>query len=138
MAVTTTTCQLKKRPFSVCGADSIGLCQYCARRFCNKHGEVLDDGQEICTRRFCIAKRNDLVRHLAYRADVLGRNEQRLCGIDACGNALTAQCVRCKGYYCGRHVGPREELVLENQVRVRRSASLCQHCWARRPIWLRT
>jgi hypothetical protein len=28
--------------------------------------------------------------------------------------------------------------VLQNQVLVPRLASLCHHCWQRRPIWLRT
>jgi hypothetical protein len=32
----------------------------------------------------------------------------------------------------------RQETVFENQVRVPRLANLCDHCWARRPIWLRT
>jgi hypothetical protein len=32
----------------------------------------------------------------------------------------------------------REERIRENKVLVPRLASLCQHCWQRRPIWLRS
>ena len=115
----------------------MGLCQYCGRPFCPKHGQRQADGQEICSRRFCIAKRDDLVVHLVYKDVVDARNETEKCGIDGCNNAIGGQCIRCRGFYCGRHVEGREERIYQNQVLVPQLASLCRHCWQRRPIWLR-
>ena len=136
-AVATHPCQLK-RTFRSCGAQAIGLCQYCNRLFCAEHGELLGDHQEVCSRRFCQDKRRDLIKHAEYKEIVLARNEERSCGIDGCTNAIGGRCSRCDGYFCGRHVDSKEEMYLQNRVRMRRMASLCHHCWARRPIWVRT
>jgi hypothetical protein len=135
-SVSPKTCQLR-RGFFTCTSDAIGLCQYCARLFCREHGIVQEDGQEVCSRRFCVAKRNDLVEHLAYKEAVFARNQASRCGIEGCNQTVAGRCGRCEGYFCARHVGAREETYLQNQVRLRRMASLCHHCWARRPIWIR-
>ena len=131
------TCELRG-VWSACQAEPIGFCQYCGRFFCGKHGVVLPDGQEICNRKFCVAKREDLKAHLVYRADVSRRNEEQRCGIEGCGGPVVGHCSRCNGFFCLNHVEAREELVLENRVRVTQIASLCRHCWVRRPIWVRT
>jgi hypothetical protein len=135
------TCQLKTSIFIKCGGDTATVCQYCGRAFCGRHGVVFADGegirQEVCSRKECVAKREDLDRHLLYRSFVQSRNEAGACGIDGCSTAVAAQCVRCKGLFCEDHVRKRQETVVENQVKVPRMANLCQHCWARRPIWLR-
>jgi hypothetical protein len=131
-------CALKKSMFSVCARDSVATCQYCGRAFCLDHGVVQHDGQEICTRKECVAKRDDLLRHLAYKTVVGSRNDALTCGINDCGEELAAQCVRCQGFFCGFHVHGRDEPVLENRVKVVRTASLCEHCWARRGIWTKT
>lgn len=136
MAIGTQTCEVKRGLFR-CEAQSAGVCQYCGRPFCERHGVRLDDGQEVCSRRFCVAKREDLVVHLAYKEAVGVRNEQRQCGIDACLYPVSGRCVRCSGYFCGKHVDSREETIFEGPVKVRRMATLCHHCHARRPIWLR-
>jgi hypothetical protein len=136
------TCQVKTSLFATCGDEKAAVCQYCARRFCQRHGSVFadDEGirQEVCTRKVCVAKRDDLLRHYLYRDAVSRRNDRRACGIETCAADLAAQCVRCKGLFCEDHVRKREETVFENQVKVPRLANLCQHCWARRPIWLKT
>lgn len=130
-------CQVKNGFFR-CDEEPAGFCQYCGRHFCRRHGVCLEDGQEVCSRKFCVAKLRDLARHLAYKEAVFERNEARLCGIGGCDHPLAGRCARCKGYFCGQHVGSREEVVLQNKVRVSRMATLCRHCWARREIWLRT
>lgn len=142
MAVkTAAACQLKVSLFGVCAGDKVAACQYCGRSFCSRHGVVLQDGQgdrqEICSRKECIAKRQDLERHLMYRRRVGVRNEAGSCGIDSCSAELGAECVRCTGLFCGRHVRRRGETIYENKVKVPRLANLCQHCWERRPIWLK-
>ena len=131
-------CEIKGGLFTrECGGDAAGLCQYCGRPFCRKHGEKQADGQEICSRRFCIAKRDDLVVHLVYKDAVLARNDAERCGVAGCNGALAGQCIRCRGFFCIQHVDGREEKIFENQVMVTQIASLCYHCWERRPIWLR-
>jgi len=142
MSVTTTqTCQVKTSVFGVCGDDRAAICQYCGRGFCSRHGVVFNDDQgvrqEVCSRKQCVAKREDLDRHLVYKAAVTVRNDRGACGVDRCGSELGTECVRCKGLFCQEHVRRREEAVFENQVKVPRMATLCRHCWARRPIWLK-
>ncbi len=136
-AVITRRCQVKPSLLGKCGGDSIAKCQYCGRPFCDRHGVRLKDGQEICARKECIAKRADLERHFAYKAAVGSRNDSRACGISDCGRELEAQCVRCNGLFCASHVHRREETVLENQIKVPRMATLCRHCSERRHIWVR-
>lgn len=115
-----------------CGAEATAQCVYCARPFCERHGVVLDDGHEVCTRKNCVAKKDDLARHLEYKAFVLRRNSERLCGIEICVEELAAQCRRCRGYYCKEHVRLSEEVVPEGQP-----ATECRHCRERRPIWIK-
>ncbi|HLF79039.1 MAG TPA: hypothetical protein VJB57_16280 [Dehalococcoidia bacterium] len=129
-------CEVKSGLFR-CKQHAAGLCQYCGRPFCAKHGERHADGQEICHRRFCVEKRDDLVKHLVYKEVVDQRNQAERCGIEGCGSSPSGQCVRCRGFFCSRHVEGREERIQVNQVLVPQLASLCQHCFVRRPIWLR-
>jgi hypothetical protein len=132
----TSLCQVQTGFFK-CKEQPVGICQYCGRAFCARHADLLEDGQEVCSRKFCVAKRQDLAKHLAYKDVVVARNETRQCGIEGCDRGVQGQCSRCKGFFCGRHVDSREETVLEGQVRVSQMATLCKHCWARRPIWVR-
>ena len=121
-----------------CKREMIGLCQYCGRPFCGRHGVLLEDSQQICARKVCVAKREDVGRHLAYKGAVLRRNSMSLCGIGGCEEPLAGHCSRCNGYFCIHHVKSRREPYLQNRVRSTRLSSLCGHCWARRPIWLQT
>ena len=129
-------CRLKKGLFR-CTGEPAGTCQYCGRPFCPDHGVLLDDGQEICSRKPCVAKREDVARHLVYKSAVERHNAQGLCGIGDCDGERAGQCSRCKGFFCRKHVRGREEMYLQNQVRTVRTASLCEHCFARRPIWVK-
>jgi len=133
--ISSKTCEFKNGLFGRCGAEAAGLCQYCGRPFCAKHGVVLDDDQQVCNRKVCLAKRMDLLRHLEYKAAAEELNEAGVCGLPGCNAQIGAQCTRCQAYFCPRHAFGREELVLENRVRVRRMASLCKHCADRRPLW---
>lgn len=122
---------------SSCNAEATGVCVYCGRPFCQSHGVVLPNGEEVCRRKNCVAKRDDLAKHLEYKDAVLLRNRQRLCGIESCNNPFTGQCGRCKGYFCGKHTDSTYERVFEGQARFDQPASLCKHCQSRRGIWLR-
>jgi predicted nucleic acid binding AN1-type Zn finger protein len=122
------TCQVKS-VLTTCGATATAQCVYCARAFCPKHGEVLEDGYEVCTRKPCLTKKRDLTVHLTYKSAVLERNRQRLCGIHVCVTELQVQCNRCRGYFCAAHTQPWLETVTEKPERT------CAHCLGRRSIW---
>jgi hypothetical protein len=121
-------CQIKG-VLTACGATATAQCVYCGRNFCAKHGEVMDDGYEVCTRKPCITKKQDLIVHLAYKEGVLQRNLQRYCGLEICETEIQVQCNRCKGYFCLVHTRPWLETVTEKPERT------CAHCLERRPIW---
>jgi predicted nucleic acid binding AN1-type Zn finger protein len=135
-SVQTLDCAVKGGLFR-CREAAAGVCVYCGRPFCARHGVFLAEGEQVCARKFCVAKRRDLDRHLVYKQDVLNLNRQRQCGITGCGASFSDQCSRCKGYFCGRHLDARDDPVMENGVKVPRMASMCSHCWRRRPIWTR-
>jgi hypothetical protein len=113
----------------------MAVCQYCGRSFCAAHGERLDDGQEICGRSTCQWKKADLERHFLYRDAVAERNGGRRCGAPDCAEAPGAQCSKCKGLFCIRHLTEEdiEERRAQGVVRVR--GTLCGHCRRRRGLW---
>ena len=136
--VTGKTCNLKSGfRRRVCGETAVGLCQYCGRTFCRDHGVTQADAQQVCSRKVCAAKLADLAVHLEYRAAAEARNEAGACGFEGCRAPIANQCIRCQVFYCLNHAFGQEETLLDHNVRVRRIASLCRHCAARRSIWSR-
>ncbi len=128
-----TSCEISRllRP---CGRKGIAICQYCGRSFCAEHGDRLEDGQEICRRRVCMRKREDLTRHLAYSDEVSERNESERCGAGECGARPQGQCTKCRGLFCFTHVSQRKVEVRDGSVA---QGSVCQHCHKRRKLWSR-
>ena len=122
------TCQVKGMLTS-CGAPATALCVYCGRSFCLKHGEVMEDGYEVCSRKLCVEKKLELREHVTYKGAVLERNRRRLCGAEVCQVELQVQCNRCRGYFCLTHTQPWLETVTEKPERT------CAHCLQRRPLW---
>lgn len=122
---------------SSCGDDATGMCVYCGRTFCAKHGVILEEGEEVCSRKNCVAKREDLAVHLVYKAVVLERNRGRLCGLEACGEQFVSQCTRCRGYFCTSHVFIAPDSVRDGEPLPDRPPIVCRHCHERRPIWSR-
>lgn len=122
------TCQIKGM-LTTCGATATAQCVYCGRTFCPKHGEIMEESYEVCTRKSCVIKKQDLQVHMAYKSTVLEYNLQRICGIDVCEQEIQVQCNRCKGYFCVKHTQPWLETVTEKPERT------CKHCLTRRPIW---
>jgi len=134
------TCEVKKEgilsKFSSCKAKPVGLCIYCGRAFCPDHGDISGGHEkEVCSRKFCIAKREDLVSHLQYVAVVNQQNATGSCGISNCSRKPDGQCGRCKAYFCIPHLDTREETVGTGMQQMRQMATMCDHCWDRRPIW---
>ena len=68
-------CQIKEGLFGGCKDNAVGYCQYCARLFCAKHALVLEPEQQVCNRKNCVAKWEDLQVHLAYK-DVVVRAQR--------------------------------------------------------------
>lgn len=130
-------CQVKSGLFK-CGDPASAMCVYCGRQFCERHGVVRDLGEEICNSKNCVAKREDLDRHLVYKESVVQYNRERLCGVEGCRQEFHGQCSRCKGYFCTSHLERREMMVTENGFRAQRAVLVCKHCWQRRPIWEKT
>jgi hypothetical protein len=135
-----TACEIKEgffSKFSSCKEHPVGLCIYCGRAFCAEHGEVRSEGEEICYRKNCVAKRDDLVVHMQYRALVTAQNETGTCGIPSCQHPPDGQCSRCHAYFCLSHLDTRQETIGSGLQQVRQMATMCGHCWDRRPIWSR-
>ena len=122
---------------SSCGEDASAQCVYCGRPFCQKHGVVLEEGEEVCSRKNCVAKREDLALHLVYNEKALERNRGRLCGLPACSEQFTSQCNRCRAYFCTKHVFVAPDSVNEGQPLPDRPPIICRHCHERRPVWTR-
>jgi predicted nucleic acid binding AN1-type Zn finger protein len=133
-AITAMACQVR-RGFRPCKQTAIATCQYCGRPFCDQHGVILEDGQEICSRDRCQRKKEDLERHLIYKREVARRNAQGLCGHLSCQSAFRGQCSKCRGYFCARHLESRDDLVRRDSQQIRQRTSMCLHCWSRRSLW---
>jgi hypothetical protein len=130
-------CEVKSGLFK-CGSAASALCVYCGRHFCERHGVIRDLGEEICDSKNCVAKREDLERHLVYKESVLIFNRQRVCGFEVCEVEFGNQCSRCKGYFCNGHLEAREMMVTDEGIQAERLVLVCGHCWQRRPIWDKT
>jgi hypothetical protein len=130
-------CQVKGGLFK-CGDAASAMCVYCGRHFCEKHGVSRALGEEICDSKNCVAKREDLDRHLVYKESVLTFNRERVCGLEVCEEEWARQCSRCKGYFCNEHLEVREMMVTDEGIQAERLVLVCRHCWERRPIWEKT
>jgi hypothetical protein len=130
-------CQVKGGVFK-CGDAATAMCVYCGRPFCERHGVIGAEGEEVCNSKNCVAKREDLVLHLAYKQDVVVLNLERVCGIELCRVDFVGQCTRCKGYFCRGHIETRVMTVIEEGMPFERPVLVCRHCWQRRPIWEKT
>jgi hypothetical protein len=95
----------------------------------------MEDGQEICGRSRCQRKRVDLEGHLRYKAVVRRRNADNQCGLPGCQAGPGGQCSRCRGFFCNRHLADHDLWAREGRAWVRLPASMCEHCWRRRPLW---
>ena len=121
-----------------CHGATVGLCQYCGRPFCPEHGELLDQGQEVCRRPLCRKKLADLPVHQGFVSLVSSRNAQALCGLPNCAHEPWGQCSHCEALFCRSHLHPRLRTVRRESVTVTEPVSLCDHCWQRHQLWAQT
>ena len=118
-----------------CRRPLAGQCQYCALGFCERHGMVLEDGQQVCGGKLCQAKRVDVERHLAFKTEALGRNEGGRCGMPGCGVGYARDCERCLRRYCVGHLGEVMVDVVRGTERGVEVLRLCEHCRGRVGLW---
>lgn len=118
-----------------CREPLIGQCQYCARGFCDRHGRVQSDGQEICIRDRCERLRVDVEQHLAFKADARRRNQAARCGEPNCSQAHTLICERCSCRYCEDHIRQVIMTVTRGGELQTEAIAICDHCRARLPLW---
>jgi hypothetical protein len=118
-----------------CSRRLVGQCQYCARGFCDRHGEQFGDREEVCRRPLCQAKRRDLVAHLAFRAAAVKRNGESCCGQPQCEEKPAQDCQRCRADYCAGHLQEHMTTAASNGARGAEVLRLCTHCVERIAIW---
>ncbi len=113
----------------------IGQCQYCARGFCDEHGSILDDGQEICVEQRCQRLRVDVAEHLVFKAEARLRNEEGRCSEPACPQQHAMRCDRCNCRFCEDHLRQVIMTVTRGGEMQSEAAAICDHCRARLPLW---
>ena len=118
-----------------CRRPLAGQCQYCALGFCERHGLLLDDGQQVCSDKPCQAKKEDVERHLVFKAAALQRNRADTCGIPDCDAPLARDCERCLRTYCAEHLRDVVINVVRGTERAMEVVRLCHHCQTRAAMW---
>ena len=118
-----------------CREPMIGQCQYCAKGFCARHGQVQDDGQEICFADRCERLRVDVEQHLIFKAEARIRNQDGHCGEPDCPQPHTLNCDRCHCRYCEDHLRQMIMTVPRGGELQTEAVAICDHCRARLPLW---
>ena len=125
------------RLFRRCKQPSVGACQYCSRSFCDQHGDLLEENQQVCRRQTCQNKVADLKAHKAYLGLIAERNGENSCGVPGCDDERWGQCSNCKGVFCGSHLHRRSRTAVHDGRSAQEPVSLCDHCWRRMNLWTR-
>jgi hypothetical protein len=127
-------CQLGGR-LRGCRRPLAGQCQYCARGFCDHHGDQFGGRQEVCQRESCQAKKNDLLAYEQFKVDAAARNDTNRCGIHPCEVSPKTVCERCSAHYCIEHLKQHVVEVVRGFERAPEMLSLCTYCVARIGVW---
>jgi len=124
------------RLFRRCHEATVGSCQFCGRPFCPRHGDMLEEGQQVCHRQLCQRKVADLGAHKAYLELVSLRNSKTMCGLPDCSRQPWGQCSHCQALFCRSHIHPRLRSVRREGITVQEPVSVCDHCWLRHQLWV--
>lgn len=117
-----------------CGRAATGQCVYCGELFCGTHGDHGSDYYEVCRRKSCVAKYDDVHAHQRWILDHRGSNDLSMCAADECRERMQHACERCRLKFCEAHLG--EHMVPTSVIGGDKElAMLCMHCIARRVIW---
>ena len=118
-----------------CRQPLVGQCQYCARGFCERHGRIHDDGQEICIVSRCEQLRIDVELHLVFKAAAQERNQKQICGEPGCSQPHTLLCERCTRRYCEGHLRQVIMTVPRGGELQTEAVAMCDHCRDRLALW---
>lgn len=118
-----------------CGREALADCVYCGKPFCEAHGEQGPDYTNVCDRKACMVKRQDVQEHLQWKQRVYNANRISICAHEGCEDRMHHVCSRCKIMFCAAHV--REETVVIRGTRPprRELTVVCFHCRDRRRLW---
>lgn len=120
---------------SGCGAPAVTDCVYCARPFCQQHGERGEQFMDVCARKRCRDKRRDLEAHNEWKARVEQSNQVSVCADETCQARMRHLCSRCKLLFCHEHVREMRVRDTSRQPPIEVHALVCAHCAERRKIW---
>ena len=118
-----------------CGRAAVTDCVYCARPFCDEHGERLADYMDVCARKRCQRKRQDLDAHNEWKARVEPANRVSVCADESCDTRMRHQCSRCRLMFCADHVREMRVRDTTRNPPADVKAAVCAHCAQRRKIW---
>ncbi len=130
-----THCEHRARLRRRCREPLIGQCQYCARGFCGQHGQIGDDGQEICVAERCQRLKDDVVAHLVFKEAARALNAAGRCGEPDCPQSFSLVCDRCLCRYCEDHMRQVILTVTRGGELQTEANVICDHCRARLPLW---
>lgn len=144
---------------SGCGRPAVTDCVYCARPFCELHGERGEDYADVCRRPRCRRKAADLEAHREWRGQRAHANRARRCAGDDCPAPARYECARCRLLFCENHLraqGERGPGLLDRMAagrwlagalvrsdrdprevlpQSRATGPVCAHCAGRRRVW---
>ena len=118
-----------------CGREAVTDCVYCARPFCEAHGERADHYMDVCAGKRCQQKLRDVSAHEEWKARVESSNLVSVCAEESCESRVAHQCSRCHVLFCELHVKERRVKDTQRQPAIEVVAAVCAHCYERRKIW---
>lgn len=118
-----------------CGRPALIDCVYCGRPFCEEHGERGADFMDVCVRKRCQTKREDLEAHNKWKTRAEPSNRVSVCADERCDARMRHQCSRCKLVFCATHLRQRRVRDTSRQPSVDVQGMVCAHCAGRRKIW---
>lgn len=118
-----------------CGRDGVTSCVYCGEPFCEVHGDRGADYQDVCHRRACAAKQQDLETHTSWRRHVAIANEISICAELECGERMRFSCSQCRLLFCDVHVSEHDVKDTRVQPPQKVRVLVCSHCVQRRRVW---
>lgn len=133
-----TQCEHRARLRRRCRQPLIGQCQYCARGFCAQHGQILVDGQEICSAEHCQRLMVDVAAHLVFKDAARALNAAGRCGEPSCLQPASLACDRCLCRFCEDHMRQVILTVTRGGELQTEANVICDHCRARLPLWSET
>lgn len=118
-----------------CGRAARAECVYCGRPFCETHGVQGPDYTNVCDRKNCVIKLQDVESHLQWKQHVHNANRTSICAHEGCEDRVHHVCSRCRLLFCEAHVREQMEVIRTKRPPRRELTVICFHCRDRRKLW---